>query len=285
MSLVHLNFESAYLGNNTDVNIILPDRPKDIPAKEFFGSGETYKVLWLLHGTFGDYTDWIRKSNIEPYASQRNLIVVMPSAANANYVNWPGFATGYHAWDYLTEELMPLVQNWFPASKKREDNFIAGLSMGGNGAMQYAAGHPELFAGAASLSNAPSNLREIKEPKYEGNAQGGDLAAFNRRVQNVIDNFGGLEGYVNSPVNVWDKLPELMKAGTLPKLYFCCGEEDPLIWEKFQKFQAYAEEIGLPARFDRDPGYTHEWRYWDLTIQRALDYFGITPIVNALENQ
>lgn len=272
MSLVHLNFQSHYLGNSTDVNIILPDKPMLETPADFYGSGKKYKTLYLLHGTFGDYTDWLRKSNIELYASERGLIVVMPSGMNANYVNWPGFGTGYNAWDYLTEELMPLVQGWFPSSPERADNFIAGLSMGGNGAMQYAVGHPEKFGGAASLSNAPVDLKLMKEPKYDG---GGDVPAFQRRAQNIVDNFGGLEGYVNSPVNVWDRLPELMKAGTLPKLYFCCGEADPLIWEKYCKFKAYAREIGLPATFEEAPGYTHEWRFWDIFIEKALDFFGI----------
>ena len=91
--------------------------------------GKKYPVLWLLHGTFGDYTDWWRKSSIERYATARDLIVVMPSGLNSNYLNWPGFGTGYRAWDYHFDELMPLVHNWYPASSKREDNYIAGLSM------------------------------------------------------------------------------------------------------------------------------------------------------------
>ena len=275
MSLMHFNFQSDCLGNNTEISVILPDKPMGQTPAEFYGSEKRYKVLWLLHGTFGDHTDWLRKSNVELYASERNLAVVMPSGMNSNYVNWPTFATGYRAWDFLFDELMPLIYGWFPVSSKREDNFIAGLSMGGNGAMQYAIGHPEKFAGAASLSNAPSDLHLMKAPGYDGNAEGEATKLFNQRVQNLVDNFGGLENYVNSPVNVWDKLPVLMKEGTLPKLYFCCGRDDKLIWDKYVKFKAYAEKIGLPATFEEIEGYTHEWRFWDLTLQRALDYFGL----------
>lgn len=271
MSLIHFNFESQYLGNNTDVNIILPDKPRDISPAEFYGSGKTYKVLWLLHGTFGDYTDWIRKSNIELYACEKNLAVVMPSCLNSNYVNWPGFATGYYAWDYLFEELMPLVENWFPISSRREDHFIAGLSMGGGGAMQYVAGHPEKFAAAAILSAAPTNLRNT-----DLNAKDTDsaTAAFNRRIRNNVENFGGMEGYVQSPINVWDRLPGLIKSGALPRLYFCCGEND-FLFDRYQAFKEYAKEIGLDAVFEEAPGYTHEWRFWDLFIQKALAFFGL----------
>lgn len=275
MALTHFNFESAFLGTNTDVNIILPDKPRSLSPAEFYGSGKKYKVLWLLHGTFGDYTDWLRKSSIELYACERDLVVVMPSGNNANYLNWPNFCLGYNTWDYLFEELMPLVYNWFPASDKREDNFIAGLSMGGSGAMQYAIGHPEKFAGAASLSNAPVNIREMAEPRYDGNAEGAQNALFNKRMQNVVAACGGMDAYRESPANVWDRLPELMKSGALPKLYFCCGTADKLIWERYCKFKEYAAEIGLPATFEESEGFTHEWRFWDLYIQKVLAFFGL----------
>lgn len=271
MALLHLNFESECLGNNTDVSVILPDRPRDLSPAKFYSSGKKYPVLWLLHGTFGDYTDWIRKSMIEIYARERNLIVVMPSGMNANYMNWPGFGTGYRAWDYLFDELMPLVHHWFPATDKREGNFIAGLSMGGGGAIQYAAGHPEKFAGAAVLSYAPSNLRNtVLDPPQAS----GDQAAFNRRTRNLVENFGGMEGYLQSPLNVWDRLPELIREGNLPKLYFCCGKED-FLYDRYLAFKEYAQGLGLPATFEEEEGYTHEWRFWDRYIQKALDFFGL----------
>ena len=127
MALVQFYHESRYLKGNQQVWIILPDLAKDKTPTEFYGSGNKYKVLWLLHGTFGDASDWVRKSNVELYAIERDLIVVMPSALNSNYSNWDGYMMGYSMFDYLIEELMPIVYGWFPASNKREDNFIAGL--------------------------------------------------------------------------------------------------------------------------------------------------------------
>ena len=80
MALVHLNFSSKYLSGSTDVNIILPDCARSAQPRDFYGNGKKYPVLWLLHGTFGDYSDWLRKTNVELYAEEKNLIVVMPSA-------------------------------------------------------------------------------------------------------------------------------------------------------------------------------------------------------------
>ncbi|MCL1830922.1 MAG: esterase family protein [Oscillospiraceae bacterium] len=264
MALIHLNFESEYLCNNTDVNIIMPDKPRVEKPKDFYDSNKKYQVLWLLHGTYGDYTDWIRKSSIELYAAERNIIVVMPSAMNSNYLDWKGFGLGYNMWEYLTEELMPLVYNWLPASSKKEDNFIAGLSMGGGGTIQYVVGHPERFAAAAILSSAPSNHRKDM-------SEGTVLA----RTQTAINNYGGNEGYLDSPANVWELLPKLIKSKKLPRLYFTIGKDDSIAYKRYVAFKAYAEQIGLDAVFEEYDKYDHEWRFWDLTIQKALDFFGI----------
>ncbi|MBR2264805.1 MAG: hypothetical protein IJ917_10800 [Firmicutes bacterium] len=265
MAYVQFDFQSEYLMGNTQVSIILPDKPWMTKSKEFYESGKKYKVLWLLHGTFGDHTDWIRKSNIELYACERDLIVVMPSALNTNYANWEDFSIGYNMYDFLTEELMPLVHNWFPASDKREDNFIAGLSMGGRGTCVYAFNHPELFAGAAILSAAPRDIEWDRKKNPD----------FFKRTQGSIDNRGGYEAYVASYENTWRVLDEAVQNNVdLPKLYFACGKDD-MLYEGFKHFKNHAKKIGLEAKFEEIPGYKHEWRFWDLTIEKALDYFDI----------
>jgi putative tributyrin esterase len=182
---------------------------------------------------------------------------------NSNYLDWKGFGLGYGMWSYLTDELMPLIYNWLPASDLRKDNFVTGLSMGGGGTIQYAVGHPEKFAAAAILSSAPSNHRK--------NIADGDVAA---RTQTVIDDMGGADAFLGSPANTWDKLPELNAKKVLPRLYFAVGNQDFLI-ERYKLFKAYALEIGLDATFEEFEGYKHEWRFWDLTIQKAMDDFGL----------
>lgn len=265
MALVQMNFESEYLNSNHEISVILPDKPRGITPQNFYGSGKKYPVLFLLHGTFGDHSDWIRKSNIELYACEKDLIVVIPSALNSDYVNWKGFGCGFDMWDYLTEELMPLIYHWFPASDKREDHFIAGLSMGGMGTLQYAVGHPDKFAAAAILSGPPFNPHEIEDM---GNIAG------NQRQQNMIRNAGGMQQFLQSPCNVWDKLPAFCALKNAPRLYFTIGTND-FLYQNYVNFKKYADKIGLDATFEEYEGYEHEWRFWDLTIQKALDFFGL----------
>lgn len=263
MSLLHINFESQYLNGNTDINIILPDKPRTVEPADFYSGGKKYKVLWLLHGTFGDYTDWIRKSNIELYACEKNLIVVMPSGLNANYSNW-NCMMGYNMFDYITKELMPLVYNWLPASDKREDNFISGLSMGGEGALKYAVNHPDLFAGVAVLSMYPRDWRNMSPDKYKNNSR--DL--------NSYENAGGWDKFVDSYENIRGILEKEKDSGKLPKMYFACGDKD-FLYEGYKDFKKWAKKVGIDAVFEETEGYTHEWRFWDKAIQKALDFFGL----------
>ncbi|MBQ1757974.1 MAG: hypothetical protein IIZ98_06535 [Erysipelotrichaceae bacterium] len=266
MAYLTLNFDSKYLGGNHSIGVILPDRPFVAEPRSFYENGRKYKVLWLLHGTFGDHSDWIRKSLIETYACERDLVVVMPSALNSVYENWPDFGIGFNMWDYFFDELMPLIYNWFPVSDKREDNYIAGLSMGGRGTMKYVCAHPELFAGAAVLSSCPRDLRA----EFES-----DLPqSFKDRIQNDIDRCGGMENYLNSAENTWDHCRSLVNDPLCPKLYFACGEDDAS-FKNWSIFREYAKEIGLKAEFVSEPGYQHEWRFWDKYIELALDYLEI----------
>ena len=266
MALAHFTFESEALQGNTTISIILPDKPREQTPAQFYGSGKRYKVLWLLHGTFGDHSDWLRKSNIELYACEKDLVVVMPSALNSNYANWETFSLGYNMYDFLTEELMPLIYNWFPVSDKREDNFIAGLSMGGRGTCVYALNHPEKFAAAAVLSACPRETEWIRD---------NDPLLW-ERTKGCIENRGVWDAYQESYENTWRILDEAVQNKVeLPRLYFACGLDDHLL-PVYNHFKEHTKAIGLDATFEEIPGYKHEWRFWDLTIQKALDFFGLS---------
>ena len=271
MSLMKFNFESQYLCNNHEVYIILPDKPRDMTPEAFYRSGKKYKVLWLLHGTYGDQTDWVRRTSIELYAVEKNLVVVMPPALNSNYSNWEHSMMGFRMYDYLTEELMPLIYGWLPVSDKREDNFIAGLSMGGRGAIKYAVNHPERFSAAAILSAAPVNMDEMAP----GNTRSPFLNTENPRMQNTLLNAGGLEAFKNSNENVWAIIDRLAPTKKLPRLMFACGEDDAMVYPNYVLFRKHCEAIGLKAHWFSRPGYKHEWPFWDLSIREALDFFGL----------
>ena len=271
MSLVQFDFESQYLHSNTVISVILPDRPRTMEAADFYASGKKYKVLWLLHGTFGDHSDWVRKSMIELYAAEKNLICVMPSALNSDYVNWPGFAMGYDMDSHLVKELMPLIHNWFPASSDPKDNFIAGLSMGGRGTLHYLLKSPHLFAAGAILSYAPAPLDRAD---WDGTAEKPGLHSWKSpRFRNQVANAGGKEAYM-AGYDDYKTIFTMHREGTLPKMLFGCGTAD-FLYPDFCRLRQACEAEQVPIRFETLPDLGHEWRFWDPFIQTALTFFGL----------
>lgn len=278
MALMTLDFESEYMGSNQNVNIIVPDKPRDISCKDFYNSEKKYRVLWLLHGTFGGYSDWIRKSNIETYACEKNFIVVMPGIGNADYENWETFALGLNAEKYIIDELMPLVYHWLPASSLREDNFIAGLSMGGKGTLHFALKYPQCFAKAAVLSYIPRDmenqkkaLQELFDKSIDEVIQDNDVMHSMQRQYNCLHNMGSVDAYLDSYYNLRRKLKEADLA-LLPKLLFGCGTDDVLFAHEIEPFKAFLKQIGLEVEWTLGPG-NHEWRVWERDIQKAFAFF------------
>ncbi len=281
MALIHLDFESQYMGSNQDVYIIMPDKPRTKTPKQFYGCGKKYKVLWLLHGTFGGYSDWIRKSNIELYACEKDLIVVMPGVANSDYEAWDNFTLGYDAEKYITDELMPMVYNWLPASSEREDNFIAGLSMGGAGALKFALKYPKKFAACASLSFCPTDMDAAKDKLEELFAKKRselmnpkDPMHMNLRRYNQMHRYDSVEDYLDSSSNIYRMLDQAAKKKNMPKFFFSTGTEDPLMAKPFTALKAHLSDIGFDAVWVEGPG-SHEWRVWERDIQMAFDFFGL----------
>ena len=272
MSMIEMTVESQFLHGNTKCTVLIPDCPRDGDAKTFYSSGKKYKVLWLLHGTYGDNSDWVRRTMLEVFARERQLICVMPSGLNADYTNWPHFAGGFDVYNYILNELMPLVHNWFPASSKREDNFIAGLSMGGWGVMQFML-NSDKFAAGCVMSMAPENYDAMPDPSL------GSLGD-NVRWQNQIANKGGFDAFKNSDANFWRQILQRHAEGTLPKMYFTIGEED-FLFDLYQVFHEMCSEEGIDFKFEQVPNYGHEWRFWNQALEKAMDFFGLEKDANA----
>lgn len=282
MSLMNLNFESKYLYANTQVTIILPDKTRGMTPAEFYGSGRKYPVMLLLHGTFGDHTDWLRKTSIELYAEERECIVVMPNGINSYYEDWNTFGPGYNVEKYLIEELLPMVHGWLPASDKREDNYVAGLSMGSLAALRFLLDYPEKFGGGIMLSAFPKKEEIIREEAMSADAR--DIVSILKEVEqdkrplspafsllrakNAITNLGSVDAYMEKK-DLRKKMLKLAKKEQIPKMFFACGTED-FYYETFCEFKKFMEDNGVEAEFKEAPG-GHEWRFWDKWIEAGMD--------------
>ena len=135
MARIQCDFFSAALGTSVTINVLLPQ-----PDPAARTAPRRYPVLWLLHGLLDDHTTWLRQTSLERYVDGLQLAVVMPAGGRSFYTD---MAHGYRYWTYVSEELPALARAWFPLSDQREENFVAGLSMGGYGAFKLALRQPE----------------------------------------------------------------------------------------------------------------------------------------------
>ena len=160
MALFQGNFFSKSLLTNVNVWVILPLPDCDDINQGLdknYNKNTRFQTLYLLHGAFGDCTDWVRNTRIECYAQQHRVAVIMSSAVNGFYIdqeNGPAYE------QVFAEELIEFAEMVFPLSSCREDRFVAGLSMGGYGALRMAMRHPETYGAAVSFSGA-FDLEEV----------------------------------------------------------------------------------------------------------------------------
>jgi len=248
MAHLRCDFFSETLGLSTSMTVLLPQSSSgQVGMAGAVGDGAP-PVLYLLHGLSDDDTTWLRRTSIERYAAPLGLAVVMPQVHRSFYADG---VNGGRYWTFLSEELPGLVDRFFRVSTRREDTFVAGLSMGGYGAVKWALRHPERFAAAASLSGVL------------------DVAALRERVEDphLLERVFGAAG----PGGTSDDLLRLLgqaDPATLPALHVTCGTEDPLLPGN-RRFLAAAAAAGVAVTSGISPG-GHEWGFWDARIQEVL---------------
>jgi S-formylglutathione hydrolase FrmB len=216
-----------------------------------------HPTLFLLHGLSDDHTMWMRRTSIERYAAERNLAVVMPAVGRSFYQD---MASGARYWTFLSEELPAVMRGFFPLSEKRADNFAAGLSMGGYGALRLALAHPEKFAAGTSLSGALDYVRRLRESGKVGShiskAEWNSLAGPDADASGTTSDLFHLAKRAAS------------RRGPKPALWLSCGTEDDIIGDT-RAFHRHLVVLGWKHHCEEGPG-AHDWAHWDGQIRRAI---------------
>ncbi|NLZ83162.1 MAG: esterase family protein [Clostridiales bacterium] len=258
MALLHVDFFSNVLGMCMQMDVILPQRTKGQIGAEGKGSKGEYPTLYLLHGMSDDSTVWQRRTSIERYADDMGIAVVMPTTHLGWYTD---MHHGLKYWTFISEELQDICHDFFPKmSTKREDNFVAGLSMGGYGAMKMGLGAAERFCAVASLSGA-MDVRHLDQ----------NDSTTHEFWFNI---FGPLDKVEGSDNDLFELASRLKASGKpLPKLYMWCGTED-FLYEANKDMKKHLTDLGYDLTYEETPG-DHQWKYWDDKIQDVLRWLPI----------
>ena len=284
MALIKADFFSAALMRTVQINVILPtDKLMNALASEgMVGSSMHYngtpehspyarepkrfQTLYLLHGIFGSNNDWVTGTNIQRWAEERDLAVVMPSGENMFYIDQPNSHNLYGR--FIGEELVAATRAMFPLSPHREDTFIAGLSMGGYGALRNGLKYCETFGCVGGLSSA------MVIDSVEEAVQGGGLFFTTRPYLESV--FGDLGSVRDS-----DKDPARLAADLVycdrprPRVYMACGTEDGLLGGN-RALQDRLRGVGLDVTYEEGPG-GHDWDFWNRYLEHLLNWLPLGP--------
>ncbi len=251
MAFFQIQFFSAALNVASTVNVIMPEPNQGI------GMGASKdmrlpKVLYLLHGYSDDHSIWMRRTSVERYAAEHNLAVIMPAVNHSFYCNE---VYGEKYWDYVSKELPKTMHRFLRLSDRPEDTYVAGLSMGGYGAMRLALTYPEQFAGAASFSGAVD---------LEG-------IFYQRHLGNEIDRvFGDQKEIKGTEYDLFHLMEKNAKAARRPWLYVSCGTKD-FLFDAHKALVPALRKNGWDVMSHEEPDAVHEWGFWDDQIKAFIE--------------
>lgn len=257
-----LSIESAVLGDAVEYSIYLP---------EGYGTSErSYPVLYLLHGYTDDETGWTQFGEVKQITDEAgtrigvtDMIIVMPDAGVSWYINNHDGSVNYE--DFFTRELIPHIDETYRTRATKEFRAVAGLSMGGYGALIMATKHSELFTAAAPLSAAVFLDDEMTEmpqerwnntfgPPFGGGLEGNERLTDHYRENSIIDIMGSGDPEVLNSVDY----------------YIDCGDDDFLIRGNMELYNTMVQnEINAEFRV-RDGA--HTWDYWRTALPDVLEF-------------
>ena len=252
MAILEMEFRSAALKRTVPIRAVLP-------VEKFVGP---YPTLYLLHGLKDNNSSWLNYTRIRRWAENSGLAVIFPSGENSFYMDVlvKDGALGDFG-EYVGRELVEFTREVFPLSRKREDTFIGGLSMGGFGACRNGLKYSETFSKVAILSGALHFYEYPEEWVRTAGNTVGELA-----------NFGDLEKTRNSDRNPRYLIEQIRNDPNrhFPDFYVCCGRQDSLL-EANRRIAAALKEAGANVTYEDGEG-GHQWEFWDEFIQHVLPW-------------
>ena len=253
MARIQLSYPGYGLAS---IDMIAPqygDSPRDAQLKrEDYYAGKL-PVLWLLHGGMGCSSDWLRFTEVERFAAEKRLFVVSISGENGAYVD---MARGARWESILTEYVWDMIHDMFPlASDRPEDNSIAGLSMGGYGALRNGLKHPEKYGRIGAFSAGVRIVERV-----------GEDSAFGRSLKDV---FG--QECAGTPNDLfWAAQARKDSGRPFPPLYLSCGTKDRLYKDNVD-LRDHLLALGADVTWDESE-HGHEWAFWNRQIAKFLNW-------------
>lgn len=246
-----LSLSSRLMGREMSYRVILPLGYSDPRNRD-----ANFPVVYLLHGYAGHYGNWTDKTELRTYARLFQLIIVTPEGDNGWYTDSVTKPTDKYE-SYIVSELIPEIDKNFRTARTRENRFVAGLSMGGYGAVKFGLKYPETFAIAGSFSGA------LRTTEFTA----GNAGAIGTSVDEVFGPAGSETRKANDIFRIVRELsPDRLKL--IPYLYVSCGTED-FLFQSNRDFAAVLVDKKISHEYRQLPG-GHTWKFWDEQVREFL---------------
>lgn len=256
-----LTLNSKYLKGVRHYSVYLPAGYQE--------SERTYPVLYLLHGAGDNHTSWEQFGEVSRIAdkaiadgSATPMVIVMPDC-HEGYFN--ELADSWHGEDFFFKELIPYIEKNYHVKTDKQFRAVAGLSMGGGGAIGYALRHPDMFTAVCPLSAAPgpADYDEFINRSYR--RIGKDVT--DKLPKAVLDS-----AYIET--NLIQKFLSL-KGEQLEKVrklhwYFDVGDDDHLS-VRLGGMREAMDKQKIPNEFRIRDG-RHNWVYWRGSLPEVLKF-------------
>jgi S-formylglutathione hydrolase FrmB len=216
-----------------------------------------YPVIYLLHGLMGHYNNWTDNSSLVEKAQNFDAIILTPEGNNSWYTDSVSRANDKYE-SYIVKELIPEIDAKYRTIPDRKGRAIAGLSMGGFGALKFGLKYPELFSIAGSFSGAigAASITEKVFPGVIGRSIDGIFGPIGSDTRKANDVFALIR----------DASSEKIKS--FPFLYVDCGTED-FLFQNNRDFVSLLIDKEVPHEYRQLPG-AHDWKYWDKQVLEFL---------------
>jgi S-formylglutathione hydrolase FrmB len=237
-------FHSQSLGRDVRYRVLLPRNYQDHGR---------FPVLYLLHGLYGDYLNWDTRTGLENYARNLPFLIVMPDAGDSWYTNSATVPADRFE-DYIAKDLISEIDAKYHTVRDRHKRSIAGLSMGGYGAVKLALKYPDLFAFAGSLSGALNAAQNLDAERPDFRAK-------------LLEVFGSSQNRVRIENDVF-RILKSSASTDYPYFYLACGTSDSFLPVN----RAFVEKLSssnIPYEYHETSG-GHTWEYWDEAVQSLL---------------
>ena len=244
--------DSKLMGRKINYGVLLPAN-----YEAGASTGRRYPVLYLLHGLTGHFDNWFEKSAILDHIKDRDVIVVAAEGEDGWYTDSQANERDKYE-SYIIKELIPEIDAKYRTLARRDSRFIAGLSMGGYGAIKFGLKYPEMFSVVGSFSGA-IGAATITEKTFPG--------SIGKTIDSILGPSDSATRKANDPFEIIrGTTPDKIKS--YPFIYLDCGSED-FLFPNNREFVSLLVEKKVPHEFRQLPG-GHTWTYWDQQVKEFI---------------